>query len=55
MVIRIYKDTECVRYIAVDESVAIQLFNLILLHLGEGESVTLYFSDDEYEVVATGC
>lgn len=55
MVIRIFKDFETVRYIAVEESVALQLFNLILLSLGEGESVTLYSSDDEYEVVATGC
>lgn len=53
MIIRIYKYDTCVRYIAVDESVALQLFNLILLHLGEGESVTLYASDEEHEVVAT--
>lgn len=54
MIIRICKDTECLRYIAVDESVALQLFNLILLSLGEGESVTLYSSDDEHEVAAMG-
>lgn len=54
MVIRIYKDTECLRYIMLDADVALTLFNLILLSLGDGESVILYSDDSEDSVVAVG-
>ena len=55
MVIRIYKDSDCIRYITVDADVALSLFNMVLLSLGEGESVVLYSGDNREHVVATGC
>lgn len=55
MVIRIFKDADCVRYIDVDADYALQLFNLILQSLGDGESVVLYSDGDEFHVIAAGC
>lgn len=55
MVIRIFKDASCVRYIEVEQESALSLFNLILQLLGDGESVVLYSEGDEQHVVATGC
>lgn len=55
MVIRIFKDASCVRYIEVEEESALSLFNMILQSLGDGESVVIYSGGDEQHVVATGC
>lgn len=53
MVIRIHKNFECVRVIDIDDELALQLFNKILLSLGDGESATLYSGEDEH-IVAYG-
>lgn len=55
MFIRIFDGIECVRIVDVDEKYAIQLFNLILLHLGEHEKAVLYSDDNETDVIAVGC
>lgn len=54
MIIRIFKDGDCLRYIEVEEEAAWQLFNLILQSLGVDEEIVMY-SGDEQRVVATGC
>lgn len=55
MVIRIFKDAVCVRYIEVEQEAALPLFNLILQSLGEDEEVVLYSDGDEFHVIAAGC
>lgn len=55
MVIRIFKDAACIRYIEVEPENALPLFNLILQSLGEQEEVVLYSDGDEQHVIATGC
>lgn len=52
MVIRIFKEEDCIRYITVDEEVAVQLFNLIIQSLGYQEAAILYTGDEE-RIVAT--
>lgn len=52
MVIRIFKDEDCIRYIMVEEEVALPLFNLIIQALGDRESAILY-SGDEERIIAT--
>lgn len=48
MVIRIFThDGECIRYIMVEEEVALPLFNLIIEALGDHESAILYSGDEE--------
>lgn len=47
MVIRIFKNGETIRYIEIDEEVAVQLFNLIIQSLGYQESAILYTGDEE--------
>lgn len=54
MVIRIFKDAACVRYIEVEEEAALPLFNLILQSLDRDEEVVLYNGDEEH-VIAVGC
>lgn len=53
MVIRIFKDAACVRYIEVEEEAALPLFNLILQFI-DREEVVLYNGDEEH-VIAVGC
>ena len=55
MIIRIFRNAACVRYIEVEQETALPLFNLILQSLGDGESVVLFSDGDEQHVVATGC
>ncbi len=55
MIIRIFKDAACVRYIEVEQESALTLFNLILQNLGDHEEVVLYSDGDESHVIATGC
>ena len=52
MVIRIFKDEECIRYIMVEEEAALLLFNMIIQALGDRESAILY-SGDEERIIAT--
>ena len=54
MVIRIFKDAACVRYIEVEEEAALPLFNLILQSIDRDEGVVLYNGDEEH-VIAVGC
>lgn len=55
MIIRIFKNGECTRYIEIEEEAALPLFNLILQSLDRDEEVVLYSGDDEEHVVAAGC
>ena len=55
MIIRIFKNAKCVRFIEIDEEAALPLFNLILQNLDSDEEVVLYADDNEEHVVATGC
>lgn len=55
MIIRIFKNASCVRYIEVQEDAALSLFNLILQSLDRDEEVVLYSDDKEENVVACGC
>lgn len=52
MVIRIFKAEDCIRYIMVEEEVALPLFNMIIQAMGDHESAILY-SGDEERVIAT--
>lgn len=54
MIIRIFKNADCVRYIEIDDDVALNLFNLILQSLDKDEQVVLYSDEDEEHVVAVG-
>ncbi len=54
MIIRIFKNADCVRYIEVDEDAALPLFNLILQSKDKDEEVVLYSDSDEEHVVAVG-
>jgi hypothetical protein len=55
MIIRIFKECDCVRYIEIDEEAALPLFNLILQSLDSDEEVVLYSDGNEEHVVACGC
>ena len=55
MIIRIFKNGKCVRFIEIDEEAALPLFNLILQNLDSNEEVVLFSDDSEEHVVATGC
>lgn len=55
MFIKILDGIECVRIIDVDEKYALEIFNLILLHLGEHEKVIMYSDENESHVIAVGC
>ena len=55
MFIKILDGATCARLIDVDAEYALQLFNLILLHLGEDEKVVMYSDDSETDVIAVGC
>ena len=54
MIIRIFKNSGCVRYIDLDEEAALPLFNLILQSMDVDEQVVLYSDEDEEHVVAVG-
>jgi hypothetical protein len=41
MIIRIFKECDCIRYIEIDEEAALPLFNLILQSLDSDEEVVL--------------
>ena len=55
MIIRIFKNGACARYIEIDEDAALALFNLILQTLDADEEVVLYSDDKEEHAVACGC
>lgn len=55
MIIRIFKNDSCVRYIEIEEEAALPLFNLILQSLDSNEEVVLYADDNEERIIATGC
>lgn len=55
MIIRIFKDASCFRYIEVERETALPLFNLILQSLEVDEEVVLYSDDNESDVIAVGC
>ena len=55
MIIRIFKNAKCVRFIEIDEEAALQLFNLILQNLDSDEEVVLFSDGSEEHVVACGC
>lgn len=55
MIIRIFKEDVCTRYIEIEEEAALPLFNLILQSLDSDEEVVLFSDDNEEHVVATGC
>ena len=54
MIIRIFKNGACTRYIEIEKEAALPLFNLILQSI-DGEEVVLYNGDDEEHVIAAGC
>lgn len=55
MIIRIFKQGDCTRYIEIEEEAALPLFNLILQSIATDEEVVLYSGDDEEHVIACGC
>lgn len=55
MIIRIFKNGDCTRYIEIEEAAALPLFNLILQSLDRDEEVVLYADDSETDVIAAGC
>lgn len=55
MMIRIFKNGDCTRYIEIEEAAALPLFNLILQSIDGDEEVVLYNGDDEEHVIAAGC
>lgn len=55
MIIRIFKNDSCTRYIEIDEEAALPLFNIILQSLDSDEEVVLYSDGNEEHVVACGC
>lgn len=54
MIIRIFKNGDCLRYIEIDNDVALNLFNLILQSKDCDEEIVLYSDSDEEHVVAVG-
>lgn len=55
MIIRIFKNGDCTRYIEIEKESALPLFNLILQSIEMDEEVVLYSGDDEEHVIAVGC
>lgn len=55
MIIRIFKNGACTRYIVIEKEAALPLFNLILQSIDVDEEVVLYNGDDEEHVIAVGC
>lgn len=54
MIIRIFKNGDCTRYIEIEKEAALPLFNLILQSIDRDEEVVLYNGDEEH-VIAVGC
>jgi hypothetical protein len=55
MIIKIFSAGVCVRLVEVDAEFALEMFNLVLLNLGQDESACLYSGDSCEHVIAAGC